>query len=169
VREELELTDDQIEAIRKVRQRITEETNLAGFRASQNKILGVRRSELVQEIAKETQRRAVEDVERILLPHQTRRLRQIDLQRRIRGTSFALFTSSVIARELEYTPEQSAEIPRLVKELEREVVAVLSRERQRAMNKILDKLSEEQRKKYREVVGEEFNFDGLVVDDTPKK
>jgi hypothetical protein len=118
-------------------------------------------NEVAGRLARETDKQ----VRDILLPHQARRLRQIVLQTRLNGAGFgssAGIASGEVAEELGLSEAQKREL----KKKEKEITAEVQRKtrefyeklREESEDELLSVLTEAQRKKLKELVGEKFDW-----------
>jgi hypothetical protein len=155
VQEELELLDDQKAAVDSLSKRVRAEVNRATMvRPS----AGVDPDREMREQVQKIESQALKDLETILLPHQMKRLCQIDLQYRVRATSFYIYATPEIAKALEYSPAQAQEITQLTKALSEEMKATMLNEIKKADEAIRAKLTPEQQLRYQDVFGEPFEF-----------
>ncbi len=115
------------------------------FQKSQDRL-----KELRDELAKE--------VEKVLLPHQRRRLEEISLRMKMkqRGTTGSLVDTE-LAEKLDITDGQKERIRRRAAEVQKELEEKIARLREEAREEILDELSPDQQRKLKDLLGEEFD------------
>jgi Spy/CpxP family protein refolding chaperone len=106
--------------------------------------------EKMQELMKVAQKKVKDAVGEILLPHQAERLKQLSVQFQMRGGS-GLTSSEDVAEQLNITPEQRDKLREKARELEQEL-------RKKLLADLLKELTPEQQAKYKELVGEPFEF-----------
>ena len=96
-------------------------------------------------------------VEKVLLPHQLERLKQIDVQARIQRQGAAALTGGQLAETLNLTPDQQQKLQARAEEVQREMDEQIRQLRLEARNKILEVLTAEQRAKLESLMGEQFD------------
>ena len=156
VRKELELVDDQIEKLEEFsnRQRESGRELFAGLRDLSREERAEKFREIFAKRAEESQK----EIGKILLPHQTKRLGQLAVQYRMRsGTSRGL-TSGSVAEELGITEEQQEDIRKKAEEVQKELNEKIAKLREEARDDILQALTPQQRAKFKQMVGEPFEF-----------
>ncbi|HMP80541.1 MAG TPA: hypothetical protein PKD54_13890 [Pirellulaceae bacterium] len=160
VQKDLDLSEDQIEHLKKLQDDIRN-TMMNMFQGMQPERGGDPRQmfQEMQEKAEATLKEFEEDLNDILLPHQTRRLKQIAVQsqNRGRGVGGSLLSENV-RNELNITREQEQKLKEAAEQLEKELQEKIAKLRRDSMNKLLDQLTPEQREKYRELVGDPIEF-----------
>ncbi len=155
VREELEIVDDQMAELEGLQEDIRNEMRemFGGMRDSTE--------EERQEMMKDAQERMKEyqtKVDEILLPQQQSRLKQLMLQSQSRGRLGGGLLSDTVKEELNITDEQAEKVTTAAEEAQKEMDAEVQKLRRAAEDKILSVLSSEQQQKYRDMVGESFDF-----------
>ena len=153
IRADLEMLDDQYEELQElnnsVRKRAGEQLRGLDFTDSANlmkQIQAIRAS-------------ATDDINAVLLPHQLERLRQIQMQSRLRRQSLVdILTSNPVKGELKVTDAQSKELRAEEKRLQEEMEAEIARLRKEARERILSKLDSEQKAEVEKMLGDEFKF-----------
>lgn len=160
---ELEIVDEQQEKLKKLQTEVTNETrDLYKTAQSEDRQEWMRKyNEIAGRLAGETDKR----VREILLPHQVRRLRQIVLQTRLSGAGFgsaAGLTSGTVAEELGLTEEQKRDLQKKEKEVAAEVQRksreFYERLREESEEELLSVLTDAQRRKLKDLVGERFDW-----------
>ena len=160
VQQELELVDDQIEELRGIQQEAGQM-----MRDMFSQLEGVpreERRERMRELQEELQENLADIQERaneVLLPHQQDRLKQLQFQSSGRNQGAGgTFQNEELLEQLGVTDAQKEELEaaaaRAREELQ-EKYAELVRDAEEEILKVLDA---EQRKKYRELVGDPFQF-----------
>ena len=159
VRDEIELADYQYEKIKGSSDEIQE--------LMSEKIRGVLRDqvdgEIDPELFKKRINRVREDAEqqfdKIVLPHQQKRLGQVLLHARlIREPLIRVLTTGEIAEEFDIRPDQKKELQEEWNEIDRKFKAEVAKLKAKAHKELVGKLDREQRAKYRELFGTDFDF-----------
>ncbi len=160
VQKDLDLSEDQIDQLKKLQDEVRS-TMMNMFQGMQpGRGEDPRRMfEEMQEKAQETLKGFEEDIDEILLPHQTKRLKQISVQSQSRGRGVGgSLLSETIRNDLKISREQEQKLRETAEQLEKELQEKIVKLRREAMNKLLDQLTPEQREKYRELVGDPIEF-----------
>jgi hypothetical protein len=97
----------------------------------------------------------------ILLPHQVKRLDELNHQLRLRGGVMALFAGDLL-RDLRVTDAQREELRKRAEEIERQTQQKIAEIRRQATEDVVKALTAEQQTKFRELVGETFEFQNEV-------
>jgi len=160
VRKELEIVDDQVEQLTELQQKMREEMRelFSGMReldAEQRQEAFAAAREKMGELQKEMQAKA----DKILLPHQTERLKQIGLQMQLqsRGTSRSLMEGD-LAETLNITEEQKNQLEEAAKQATEEMNEKIAAAREEARQKVLQALTPEQRAQLEKLIGDEFEM-----------
>lgn len=151
IQKELEIVDDQLKDLEAIGEEMRE--SFQGLRdLSQEE-----RDEKFREINKQFEERLNE----VLLPHQQKRLKQISAQFSSRGPNgvAGTLTEGNLAEELKITDEQKEKLRSVGEEARAEMEEKTKKIRAEMEEKILAVLTEEQRKQYKELVGEPFEMD----------
>jgi vacuolar-type H+-ATPase subunit I/STV1 len=160
VRKELELLDDQVKQLEQAGERLRgqmRERFREAMESSQDmsrETRGEKIREIVQEVGAEIEDRIGE----ILLPPQLQRLRQLELQMRLRGGLVRALTSEQVADELEITEDQQARLRTKAQQVEEELREKIAELRKQAQDELLQVLTPEQRAEWRERIGDPFEF-----------
>ncbi len=158
VQRDLELSDDQREQLRRLRQdfaqKVSEHARTlreGNFNPESGRNLG--------ETIKQLQKQQAADLEEILLPHQMRRLREISVQTRLRsmGPTGAL-SDKEFAEELGITPEQLKKLKERAKEIGKELKEKMERLREEAQKELFKELTRDQLDKLQRMMGDRFEF-----------
>ena len=98
------------------------------------------------------------EIEGLLLPQQQKRLKQVKLQMQMqnRGTARTL---DKLAKELNITGDQKKRILKRQKELKKEFQEKLAQLKEDSRKALLNELTADQRKKFKDMVGERYEFD----------
>ena len=161
VQKELDLVDDQIQDIKKIQDdsRSSLRDLFSGLRDLPS---DERRSafEGLREKMREQNEAAQVKIDKILLPHQRDRLKQINFQMSVqrRGTTSA-FGSDTVAEALGITDAQKEKLKEKSEEVEKELREKIAAARQEAIQELLSVLTAAQRKKYEQLMGEPFTLD----------
>lgn len=156
VQEELELLDDQKTQIRELQEKSRERMGevFRGFRGGDSG--GDRRDELRDTFRKFNEETQAE-LEKILLPHQAKRLKQLEVQMRMRGGVMGALGGDV-AEQIGLTEDQTEKLRDKARELEQEMRKKLTELRKQMQDQLLAELGPDQREKFNELVGEPFEF-----------
>ena len=153
VRAELDMVDDQYQKMQdqygKLQQQMAKQIRDIDFSDSKNALSSLRK------ITEGAER----DIYGVLLPHQKKRLEQLGTQRRMQRGSLAEFlTTNPVAEKLEVTDKQKSALLESEKEIEKELEREIAELRKKAREKLLRNLRSSQRKKFDEMVGDQFDF-----------
>ncbi len=154
VRKDLELLDDQVAQLQK----------LADGRRDQMRDLfsGLRdvpqeqRGEKMRELFQKSQQDLEAEIGKILLPHQMKRAKQLEMQLRLRGGLGRMGDQT--AQELGLTDEQKEKLRGKSDQLEEEIRKKLAELRTQAQNELLKVLTPAQQAKWKDMMGEPFEF-----------
>ena len=156
VQKELELLDDQVADLQKIRDDMA-----ASMRDLFTGNQDLPREERMQKM-RETMEKAQQDVQakvdKVLLPHQKKRLEQLANQMRMRGGATRSLTSDTIAEELGLTDAQKTKIQAKADQLEAELRQKLAQLRAQAQEELLKELTPQQQAKFKDMVGDPFEF-----------
>jgi len=93
-----------------------------------------------------------------LLPHQLERLKQIDLQTKIRYRGSDALTSGDVAKALNLTDEQRDKLEKRAAEVQQELQAQIRQLQADARKKMLDVLTPDQRAQLDKLMGQQFDL-----------
>jgi Spy/CpxP family protein refolding chaperone len=96
------------------------------------------------------------ELEKILLPHQMERLKQIDLQNKIRFRGASALTSGDVAKALNLTDEQREKLEKRAAEVQEELQTKIRELQVEARKKMIDVLSPEQQALLQKMMGDQF-------------
>jgi Spy/CpxP family protein refolding chaperone len=158
VRTELELLDHQVKQLtelrdgmmRQFRQLMTPDENLSPQERMQR----------IREMAEKARTDADEKVKQVLLPHQQKRLEQLNNQMRMRGGMLRGLTGQQFAEELGLTEAQREKIRAKAEQLEAELRQKMAELRSKAQEELLKELTPAQQAQIKERLGEPFEFQG---------
>lgn len=155
IQEELDFVGEQREQYKRLQQdynsRIREKMeamNKGGFAPEKAKNFG----EEIR-VLKEQQSR---DIEELLLPHQVNRLKQIQLQQRMKAMGLNALNDKKLAEELGMTEEQLEKLKERAKELSSELQKKMQALREETQQALLKELSKDQQEKLKELTGSKF-------------
>ena len=156
VRKELEMVDDQYrdlqETNRQLQKRMADRLRDMDF-SDKTTLTDV--SEQLGQMRQE----ANEELGKILLPHQTDRLRQLVFQIQLRRRSLVrVLTSDPVKSDLKITDSQAGELKSAEREIQVELQREIEKLRQRAQDKLLSRLNPEQQRKAKSLIGDPFSF-----------
>lgn len=158
VQQELQLVDEQKDKVRDLMDdsmtRMREEIGpmFANFRDMSDE----ERQEAFAEVRKKAESMNAElekDLGKILLPHQMERLKQIDLQSKVRGQG-----AGDIAKALNLTDEQREKLEQRMVEVQEEMRTKIRELQAEAREKMLDVLTPEQREQLKKMMGDSFEM-----------
>jgi Spy/CpxP family protein refolding chaperone len=158
VQAELELLDDQLDQLTKLREGMVEQ-----FRQLMSQDQDLSPQERMQR-AREAMEKARQDldqkVKQILLPHQQKRLEQLGNQMQMRGGILRGLTNPQMAEELKLTQAQQEKIRAKAEQLEAELRQKMAELRSKAQEELLKELTPAQQAQLKERFGEPFDFQG---------
>lgn len=97
-------------------------------------------------------------LEKVLLPHQLDRLKQIDLQTKVRYRGAEALTSSDIAKTLNLTDEQREKLEKRAAEVQEELQTKIRQLQVDARKKMLDVLTPDQQAQLEKMMGQQFEM-----------
>ena len=161
VQKELDLVDDQIADIKKIQEE--SRSAMRGLFSGLRDLPSEERRDAftaLREKMREQNEKAQVKIDKILLPHQRDRLRQINFQMSVqrRGTT-NVFGSNTVAEALGITDAQKEKLKEKSAEVEKELREKIAEARQQAIKELLGVLTPAQRKKYEQLMGEPFELD----------
>ena len=162
IQNEIELVDDQQQEIESLQEEMWTEMreNMAGMRDLEPEERRERFAELREEM-EERQVEYQEKIEKVLLPMQLKRLKELHLQsqsRRNGDGAMGVLQNEDLLEELGISEEQKKELEEKAEEVRKDLEKKIKELRAKAEKEILSVLSSEQRKKFLEKVGESFDF-----------
>jgi hypothetical protein len=158
VRKELELLDDQVANLEKLGEEIREMMRdaISRFREGRESDQAggpPDMRQLIQSVQTRSQARLGE----ILLPHQMKRLQQLAMQARLRGGGFAMLSPEV-GEQLGINEQQREQLREKAQGIEADLRKKIAELRRQAQDELIALLTPEQQAKYRELLGEPFEF-----------
>ncbi len=158
VRKELELVDDQVADLQKLaegrRDRMGE--MFSGLRDIEDR---EERGRKFREIMEKAQAEIEKDISKVLLPHQMKRAKQLAFQQRLRGgAGRALTSGGSMAEELGITETQQEKLRAANEKLQNELRQKIAELQNEAQEELLKILTPQQQAKFKELVGEPFEF-----------
>jgi Spy/CpxP family protein refolding chaperone len=161
VQQELQLVDEQQEELTAVAEEIRNEMRdeMRDMFTQMRDLSDEERRERFDEIRarlEEANADAEKRLEKVLLPHQFERLKQIDLQSRLQQRGAAALTSGELAKTLNLTDAQREKLEQRAEEVQQEMQEKIQQLRVEARNKMLDVLTAEQRAKLESLMGNDF-------------
>ena len=97
-------------------------------------------------------------LQKVLLPHQLARLKQIDLQARLQEGGAAALTNGQLADTLSLTAKQQDQLRQRAEQARQEMQEQIRQLRAEAREKLLEVLTPEQRAKLEAMLGEQFDL-----------
>jgi Spy/CpxP family protein refolding chaperone len=163
VQREVELTDDQKTELGKLRNEIRDQIrnqmqdSFNGMRDLSDEERQARIDQIRTQM--DTIRKDVEaKLQKVLLPNQFDRLKQIDLQSRVQREGAAALTSGELADQLGLTDEQREQLQQKSEQVQQDLQTKIRQARLDARNQLLDVLTAEQRAKLETLMGAKFDL-----------
>jgi Spy/CpxP family protein refolding chaperone len=97
-------------------------------------------------------------LEKVLLPHQLDRLKQIDLQTKMRYRGASALTSGDVAKALNLTDEQREKLEKRAAEVQEELQTKIRQLQVDARKKMLDVLTPDQQAQLEKMMGQQFDL-----------
>ena len=162
VQREIELSADQESELRTLRDTVQEEIRSEMgdmFRNMRDLSDDERRArfEEVRTRMEELNKSVEERLQKVLLPHQFDRLKQIDVQARVQRGGAAVLTDGELAETLGLTEAQREQIRERAEQVQQDLDAKIRQLRLDARNQLLEVLTTEQRAKLESMMGAEFD------------
>lgn len=163
VQEHLELLPDQVDDLTKLAeaeragQRDRFRDLFAGARDGTEEERAAARTRVQETLAKaaaETQKK----IDEILLPHQSKRLSQLVMQRRLRGGVSSAFGNEELAAQLGITADQREKLQEKAAEADEAFRAKVAKLREEMQADLLKVLSPAQQANYQALIGDPFEF-----------
>ena len=179
VQKELELLDDQIAEIEEARedQRDAVREAFSGFGRGGNRGGGNRdrqgggdrgqrqggedRFARFREMREKMEKQVKESIDKILLPHQSKRLTQLALQRSLRGgaaQAAAALSSGDLAEDLKVSESQGEKLQEKARSIEEKLRKEIAKLRKKAQEELVGSLTPAQQREFKEMVGKPFTF-----------
>jgi Spy/CpxP family protein refolding chaperone len=161
VQQEVELSEDQQNQLNTLNETVRDEIRNEMqdiFRDMQN-LSDEERQARFQEIRtrfEEIQKDVDARVQKVLMPLQFERVKQIDLQARLQRGGAAALTEGELADALGLTESQRDEIRQRSEQVQQDLQEKIAALRKEAQNQLLDVLTAEQRAKLQSMMGEDF-------------
>jgi hypothetical protein len=156
VQKELELLDDQIEELQGLA-----ESQRESFRDAFQGLQDLSREERMakfREVMEKNREEQEKQIGKVLLPHQMKRLKQIQFQQRTRGGIGRVAGNEGLSNELGITEAQREKLQQKAQEVEEEIRAKLNELREQAQAELLSVLTPAQQAKWKELAGEPFEM-----------
>jgi Spy/CpxP family protein refolding chaperone len=163
VQREIELSEDQQAELRSLGETVRDEIGqemqgmFQGMRDLSDEERQARFAEIgarMQEINRGVEKR----MQKVLLPHQYDRVKQIELQSRLQLGGAAALTEGELAETLGLTEDQREQIREKSEEVQRDLNDKINQLRVEARNQLLEVLTPEQRAKLESMMGSEFTL-----------
>lgn len=158
VQDELELLDDQKKQLADIREKSGQKMReaMASLRGGEG---GERRGEAMRETFRKLAEETQGEVDKILLPHQSKRLKQLEVQMQMRGRGMlGALGSGEVPQKLGVSEDQQEKLRDKAQELDNELRKKTAELRKQAQEQLIASLTEEQRKQFKELIGEPFEF-----------
>ena len=152
VQKELELVDDQIKELEAIGE--------GGWREALSGLRDLPREEQftkMREVMEEQRKQVEAKINDILLPHQLKRYKQLQVQSQMRGNGAAIMMGRV-AEQLNITESQRDELRKKFADIQGEIRAEIEAIQAKARDRLLKELTPAQQAKFKSMVGETFKF-----------
>jgi Spy/CpxP family protein refolding chaperone len=156
VQQELELLEDQKTQLKAMNEKTRERMGEL-FRGQRGGAEGNDRRDELRETFRKFNEETQAEVDKILLPHQSKRLQQLEVQMRMRGGVMGALGGDV-AEKLGISEEQRDKLREKAQGLEQELRKKMAEVRKQMQDQLLAELSPEQRKQFNDMVGDPFEF-----------
>jgi Spy/CpxP family protein refolding chaperone len=157
VQKELELLDDQLAQVRTLAETNRNNNSLREAFGQLRDLPEEQRRDRINELLTANREATQKEIDKILLPHQSERLRQIEYQVSMRRGG-GIGISGRLAEELGITEQQQEELQAAAEKAMEEMRAAQAKLQEEARQKVLATLSPAQQAKYKELVGEPFDY-----------
>lgn len=158
VQAELELLDEQKAQVRALAEK-TRERMGEMFRGQRDRGGGEgnERGDQLRDAFRKFNEETQAEVDKILLPPQAKRLKQLEVQMRMRGGVMGALNGDV-ADELKISEEQRDKLREKAQSLEQELRKKMAEVRKQLQDQLLAELNPQQRAQFNEMVGDPFEF-----------
>ncbi len=161
VQKDLLLVDDQLEQIQEINKEFAKKIKeqLGEIKDEQGNFSfnpGANLGELIRDLKQQQQ----QEIEKILLPNQQQRLKQVARQMKMKRLGTSRLLTEQLAEELDLSEQQQERIRTRAKELQEEMNRKVAELRENAWQQLIQELSSGQRRKLEELIG-----DDLVISD----
>lgn len=168
VQKDLELVGDQVSQLQEMQQDFSRELHdqlgdLSKGDFDKDRIKDI--SALVSQL-REKQK---SQMEKLLLPHQLDRLKQVSLQKHMESAGTVGALGGKIAEELGITDEQKQKLKEREKEIKKEMAEKMAKLREEAREELLQVLDSTQREKLKQMIGEKFKSEPQDWSDQRKR
>jgi Spy/CpxP family protein refolding chaperone len=163
VQQELQLVDEQKDKVRGIvdNMRTKVQDEMRGMFAQMRDLSDEQRRAKFDEIRKKFESINADmekQLDKVLLPHQLERLKQIDLQAKIRQNGASALTGGDIAAALNLTDEQRANLEKRAAEVQAELQTKIRELQADARKKMLDALTPDQQAQLQKMMGDQFDL-----------
>jgi hypothetical protein len=155
VQEELELLEDQKTQLTAMGEKTRERMGEL-FRGGRGGGEGAERPDM-REVFRKFSEETQAEVDKILLPHQSKRLKQLEVQNRMRGRMTGALEGET-ATQLGISEEQQTKLREKAQSLEQELRKKMAEIRKQMQDQLIAELSPQQRQQFNELVGDPFEF-----------
>jgi hypothetical protein len=162
---ELDIVPEQQEKLEKLGKEMQTKTAEAYKAINFNELKPEERTTKYYEVINKISKETAKGVEEILLPHQTKRLKQIMTQTRLQQLGYggaAALTGDEVAQELGITEEQRDELKKKEEEIrqdmQKKTQEFYKKLQEESREKLFSVLTPAQRKKLDELIGEKFEW-----------
>ena len=152
LRSELEVTEDQWEDLEGLQQDMMQD--MRGMWQEMRDMDEEERADFMKEITEDIEA----EISDILLPHQTKRLKQISLQQSMRGGTAGLLRNQAVIEELGLSDADIEKLQEKSEEVQAEMNEKIAKMRKQAQDEVFSVLSKEQREKLEEMLGDPYEM-----------
>lgn len=153
-KKELELLDDQVEEIMMIQEEMRTQTREIFKDANFNRDA----AQVVREAHSAIRKQTEERLEEVLLPHQLKRLKQLQFQMLLRSRGANSLTSGALAETLKMSDEQKAELAEKQKESQAKLQEEINQLRKKYQQEVLeDVLTKSQLRDLKKLIGDQYD------------
>jgi len=152
-KKELELLDDQVEEIRMIQEEMQTQTREIFKDANFNRDA----AQVVREAHSAIREQTEERLKKVLLPHQVKRLKQLQFQMQLRSRGASSLTSGALADALKMTDKQKTELAEKQQASQAKLQEEIEQLREKYQQQVLeDVLTKTQLRELKKLVGDEY-------------
>jgi len=152
IRDELEVTDEQWDDLQQLQRDMMGE--MRNMFQEMRDMDEDERADFMKEVTEDIQA----EIGEILLPHQTKRLKQVSLQQSMRRGTGGLLRNQAVIDELDLSDSDIEKLEEKNEEVQKELNEKIAKMRKQAQEEIFSVLSKEQRSKLKEMMGDDFEM-----------
>jgi hypothetical protein len=153
---ELDVVDEQRQQLQQLCDEIQQRRS--DFAATVRDLPADKRVQYIRDFSSLLTANVDDQVEQILLPHQLERVKQIQLQTKMRRAGVRSLDQKELAEALGITDEQREKLKKKQAEVEKQLRKKIDQLRKEALDEVLSVLTAKQREKLKDMVGTEYDF-----------